>query len=94
MPTPMVKSTYALDTETLAALEQVAKRWGVTKAEALRRAIRAAAQGGTAMQSERLEALAELRRVMKLRPDEARAWQRRVRAERRQSSQKRLRRKA
>ena len=45
MPTPMVKSTYALDTETLAALEQVAKRWGVTKAEALRRAIRAAAQG-------------------------------------------------
>jgi hypothetical protein len=94
MATPMVKSTYALDAETLAALEQIAKRWGVTKSEALRRAIRAAAQGGTAMQSERLEAWDELRRAMKLRPDAARAWQRRVRAERRLSSSKRLRRKA
>ena len=94
MATPMVKSTYALDPETLAALEQVAKRWGVTKSEALRRAIRAAAQGGTAMQSERLAALDELQRVMGLRPDAARAWQQRVRAERRRSSMKRLRRKA
>ena len=90
----MVKSTYALDPETLAALEQVAKRWGVTKSEALRRAIRAAAQGGTAMQSERLAAWDELRRVVGLRPDAARAWQQRVRAERRRSSAKRLRRKA
>jgi gamma-glutamylcysteine synthetase len=39
MATPMVKSTYALDAETLTALEQMAKRWGVTKSEALRRAI-------------------------------------------------------
>ena len=90
----MVKSTYALDAETLAALEEVARRWGVTKSEALRRAIRAAARGGQIMQSERVAAWEELRRLMALRPEAARAWQRRARAERRRSSEKHLRRKA
>ncbi len=90
----MVKSTYALDPETLAALEDVARRWGVTKSEALRRAIRAAAQGGTGMQAERLAAWDELQRLMALQPDAARAWQQRARAERRRSSEKGLRRKA
>jgi transposase-like protein len=94
MATPMVKSTYALDAETLAALEDVARRWGVTKSEALRRAIRAAAQGGKGMQAERLAAWDELQRLMALQPDAARAWQQRSRAERRRSSEKGLRRKA
>ena len=86
----MVKSTYAMDPETLAALEDVARRWGVTKSEALRRAIRAAAQGGPAMQSERLGAWDHLQRRMALRADQAREWQRGVRAERRRSSERHL----
>ena len=39
-----MKTTYALDVETVRTLERVARRWGVSRSEALRRAIRVAAR--------------------------------------------------
>src|SRR3972149_5141084 len=46
MATPKVKTTYALDAETVQALERMARRWGTSKSEALQRAIRAAETAG------------------------------------------------
>src|SRR5437870_291443 len=37
-----IKSTYALDVATVRALEGLARRWNVSKSEALRRAVRVA----------------------------------------------------
>ena len=39
MAVPKIKATYSLDPETIGALERVARRWGVSKSEAIRRAI-------------------------------------------------------
>ena len=44
MAIPKIKGTYTLDAETIDALESMARRLGVSKSEALRRAIHAAAQ--------------------------------------------------
>lgn len=43
MAIPKIKATYSLDPETIALLERVSRRWGVSKSEALRRAIQALA---------------------------------------------------
>ena len=43
MATTTVKSTYSLDVETVRELDAVARRWKVSKSEALRRALHAAA---------------------------------------------------
>ena len=37
---PKIKVTYTLDVDSLRALEELARQWGVSKSEALRRAIR------------------------------------------------------
>jgi hypothetical protein len=86
MATPTLKTTYSLDLETVRTLEALAQRWRVSKSEALRRAIRAAA-GGPALGSEApLKALDALQRSLGLTPAAALAWERRARAERRASS--------
>ena len=46
MATPTIKSTYSLDVESVRALDDLARRWQVSKSEALRRAIRRAEQRG------------------------------------------------
>jgi hypothetical protein len=45
MATETIKSTYTLDVDTVRAL---ARRWNVTKSEALRRAMEASAERATA----------------------------------------------
>ena len=84
-----IKSTYALDVETVRALERMAERWGVSKSEALRRAIRAASSEKAPSTTDALKALDQLQRSLKLSPDRARAWAGKVRAERRMSSARR-----
>jgi hypothetical protein len=42
MPAATAKATYSLDPETVRSLERLARRWAVSKSEALRRAIRSA----------------------------------------------------
>jgi hypothetical protein len=78
-----IKSTYALDVETVRALEGMAQRWKVSKSEALRRAIRAAAGEEPFGANETLAALDRLQRSLGLTPDRARTWARQTRAERR-----------
>lgn len=78
-----IKATYALDVGTVAALEKMARRWDVSKSEALRRAIHAAAAGEGGDQAQGLEALDRLQRALAMTPAKARAWGKDVRAERR-----------
>lgn len=84
MATPTIRSTYALDVATVRTLERVARRWKVSKSEALRRAIRAAGEerGG----QDALDKLSELQRSLGLSRSRARGWARQARDERRASS--------
>ena len=91
MAIPKAKATYTLDPETLRALERMARCWGVSKSEALRRAIRVASEPGAKQTHHGLEALDRLQRALALTPEGARRWAREVRAERRAASARRAR---
>ena len=81
MANPTIKATYTLDVETLRVLERAAKRWGVSKSEALRRAIRATASIAAEPETP-LAALDELQSAAGLTPAAASAWSREARTER------------
>ena len=82
MAIPKVKATYSLDAATVRTLERVSRRWGVSKSEALRRAIRAAA-ALPAPDASRLATLERLQTAADLGSAAATAWARRARSERR-----------
>ncbi len=82
----MIKTTYSLDVETVRTLEQMAKRWNVSKSEALRRAIRLAAKKPALGVEVGLQALDELQSSLRLSAEKARRWEQRVRNERRAAS--------
>ena len=88
MATMTIKSTYALDIETARTLEEMARRWGVSKSEALRRAIRVARRS-PAGAPKALTALDALQRSLSLNTQTAARWEKRVRAERRATSTRR-----
>lgn len=77
-----IRSTYALDPETVRRLDDVARRWGVSKSEALRRAIRAASDQRDVSGQDRLAALSELQKSLDLTPKAAKTWIRQVKRER------------
>jgi len=81
-----IRSTYALDVETMQVLERIAHRWKVSKSEALRRAIRAAEGQKPPATDDALQALDRLQRALRLTPAKAKAWARQARTERRRSS--------
>ena len=83
MAIPKVKATYSLDADTMRVLERTAKRWGISKSEALRRAIRALDR--TPGKSEPESALDELQAGAGLTSAAATRWVKDVRAERRSS---------
>ena len=86
----MIKTTYSLDVETVRALEALARVWKVSKSEALRRVIRTVAQRElSAVENEAVQALTELQQALDLSPDQARRWEKRIRAERDASAQRR-----
>lgn len=89
MATPQIKSTYSMDLETTQLLEGLARRWQVSKSEALRRAIRAAAGRRAETGAEALKALDALQEAARLTGPAARSWEAAVRAERRAASRKR-----
>ena len=68
----------------------MAERWGVSKSEALRRAIRATAKHVIKRQSEALLALDKLQGQLKLSPSSAKEWAEQATAERTSSSRARL----
>jgi len=89
MATTTIKSTYALDVDTVRQLDAMARRWKVSKSEALRRAIRTAAAQQPSEEREALEALQGLQDALGLTEDAARAWEDRVRSERRSATRRR-----
>jgi predicted transcriptional regulator len=86
MAVATVKSTYSLDVETVNALDRLAKRLNVSRSEALRRAIRQAAEQLPDPRQEALAAWESVQKLMALTPAEADRWVKEVRAERRASS--------
>lgn len=88
----MIKATYTLDPETVGALEAMARRLGVSKSEALRRAIRLAertervGRGNRADEADpRLAALDRLQKQLALTPEAVEAWVRESRQLRKDS---------
>jgi hypothetical protein len=78
--------TISVQPDTALLLARLAKRWNVTKAEALRLALRAAAPDEPLSERENRARLAAFKRFqvsMNLTPAAARRWQRELRANRR-----------
>ncbi len=80
MPTPVIRTTYALDSATVLALREVAERWGVSRSEALRRIIREAAR--TMAPVDRARAFESLQAEAALSPRAAAEWVTAVQLER------------
>ena len=78
-----VRSTFALDPETVAALDHLAHRWSVSKSEVVRRIVHTAAVIEEAdAASDAIAALEELQERLGLTEEQAEEWIREVRAER------------
>ena len=74
----------ALDSSTFEVVEQLARVWGVSKEEAVKRAVtQAEAVPGSATNLDRLQAFKELQNRLQLTPEKAAAWQASVREGRR-----------
>ena len=89
MAAATIKSTYALDVESVRALDELARRWRVSRSEAPRRAIRGAASRQPAAGSEALKALDPLQAAVRARGTDVARWERDARAERRADSKPR-----
>jgi hypothetical protein len=81
-----IKTTYSLDVHTVRTLERMARRWKVSKSEALRRAIRLAAEQRDPRADDGARALDELQQSLALSREDGRRWERQVGLERRASS--------
>ena len=89
MPAASIKATYSLDPETIRSLERIARRWDVSKSEALRRAIRGAESADAgAGRGEALAALDELQERLSLDEKSAERWSRSIGAERKALSRR------
>ncbi len=70
-----IRSTFALDEPTSRGLTQLAKKWGVSKSEALRRAVaRAQEQPGAGGEMAPQDALRALKHKPPLTRKQARSW--------------------
>ena len=83
MASTTIKSTYSLDVESVRALEDLARRWRVSKSEALRRAIRSEAGRQPAGREDALAALDELQASLRSRNVDLEQWAQDVEAGRR-----------
>jgi len=77
-----IRVTYAVDAQTVAAIDQLARDWGVSKSEAMRRAVRSARERVDAQFSRMtpLEILDYSRNNPHHSEEEIEAWHREVRA--------------
>ncbi|MXW70228.1 MAG: ribbon-helix-helix protein, CopG family [Acidobacteria bacterium] len=85
MATMTIKTTYSLDLGTVRALEDLARRWSVSKSEALRRAIRSELERQPSRRDTRMRALRELQASVARRGVDLAAWEREAREMRRAS---------
>jgi len=75
MATMHIRATFALDEPTTLGLAQLARKWGVSKSEALRRAVaRAQEQPGPGGEMTPQDALRALKRKPLLSGGQARTW--------------------
>lgn len=81
-------TTYALDVETIRTLEDLARRWNVSKSEALRRAIRASSTQAAPRGLTPIQALNRLQRSLVLTPRRAARWAAAARGERKERSRR------
>ncbi len=76
-----IRSTFALDPGTVESLDRLAKRWGVSKSEVVRRVVEAAARVEELDRaSDSLAALQELQERLALTPEKVDAWVREAQA--------------
>lgn len=85
MATMTIKSTYSLDVGTVRALEDLARRWNVSKSEALRRAIRGELERQPSRRDTRMRALRELQDSVARRSVDLASWEREAHEMRRAS---------
>ena len=75
-----IRSTFALDPETVADLDRLATKWGLSKSETLRRIVETAARVEQVDASaESIAALKELQARLALTPEKTEAWLRETR---------------
>lgn len=78
-----IRSTFALDPGTVAALDRLAEKWGASKSETLRRIVETAARVEEVDDAaDALAALDELQEALGLSEEQADAWIREIRVER------------
>lgn len=81
--TRSAKTSYSLDPDTERGLVRLARRWGVSESEALRRAIMASARVPADDTDARIAAFDRAQEIMHLDAATVDAWVRDIRAERR-----------
>jgi len=70
------KPLLEIDDDTAVALEELAKAWGMSRQEAVRRAIAEAKAAAASVEGiQRVEAFREMQRRLHLTPEKAAAWQ-------------------
>ena len=74
-----IKRTYSLDTGTVRALEELARRWNVSKSEALRRAIRNESERQLSRADARLRAIRDLQESVATRGVDLDVWEHQAR---------------
>ena len=82
MAVTTIKSTYSLDVESVRALEDLARRWEVSKSEVLRRAIRSAAASVEPATAAAIDALDRLQESVRERGVNVEQWERDLATER------------
>ena len=82
MALPRIKATYSLDVETVRVLEELARQWGFSKSEALRRASPREARRQPERVTEGLQALHELQASVRSSGIDLAQWEREVKSER------------
>ena len=85
---PKIKVTYSLDIDSARGLEELARQWGVSKSEALRRAIHREWRRQPKRVDKALRALDELQASVRSKRIDIARWEQDVRLER-QSTGKR-----
>jgi predicted transcriptional regulator len=88
MAIPKIKTTYSLDAETVGLLERLARKWDVSKSEALRRVIRDSAVQAQVTRDAN-DVVDRWQASLGLTEKVAAAWARHARAERRATSNRR-----
>ena len=86
----MIKSTYSLDPQTVRELDQLARYFGTSKSEVLRRAVLALARQQTDAETGAQQALDDLQNSMDLSKSAADDWLEQVRRERASSGRSRI----